>query len=322
MTPNRLPRLLLAPLLLALAPAVATAQAPEPGDIIHAPEFAAQHPTFDTYWYQGLAELDHYALQQSRYGEIHPGDAVLIFVTEDFDDQLQVKWDHGPRTDVVPVMKLNAYRHFYTGIYPYSILTSVFVPVQGEAPNPLKLSFGSQEWCGNAYTQLNLRQGQYQVDAHSYFQSEADEALTLPESLVEDDLFVRVRRDPDTLPTGELTLLPSLAYLRLMHQPLEARHAVATLEDVASSPYADTPARLYTLTYSDTPRTVRIWFEPQFPNRILAWEEEEPALFNPNGGEPEVLTTRAVLTQSIMLDYWTRHDLDDAAWRDVLGMMF
>ena len=39
---------------------------------------------FSKYWYQGKAELTRFDLQQVRYGEIHQGNGVLIFVTEDF----------------------------------------------------------------------------------------------------------------------------------------------------------------------------------------------------------------------------------------------
>jgi len=34
---------------------------------------------FKKYWYAGKAELTHYHLEQARYGEIHSGDAVLIW---------------------------------------------------------------------------------------------------------------------------------------------------------------------------------------------------------------------------------------------------
>ena len=56
---------------------------------------------FSVYWNQGKAELARYELQQVRYGEIHQGDAVLIFVTEDFLKDKQVKYDYGkPDKDV------------------------------------------------------------------------------------------------------------------------------------------------------------------------------------------------------------------------------
>ena len=37
---------------------------------------------FNDYWYRGEAELNSYTLEQARYGEIHKGEAVLVFVTE------------------------------------------------------------------------------------------------------------------------------------------------------------------------------------------------------------------------------------------------
>jgi len=43
---------------------------------------------FSNYWYQGKAEVNVFDLQQSRYGEVRPGKAVMIFVTEDFSVSL------------------------------------------------------------------------------------------------------------------------------------------------------------------------------------------------------------------------------------------
>ncbi len=85
-----------------------------------------EHGAFDSYWYQGKAELTRYALRQARYGETHDGEVVLIFVTEDFLPKLQVKHEAGDAADAISVLKLNAYRRFYTGIYPYTVMTSSF----------------------------------------------------------------------------------------------------------------------------------------------------------------------------------------------------
>lgn len=41
-------------------------------------------------WFSGEAELNRYRLSQARYGELHEGEAVLIFVTEEFLPQEQV----------------------------------------------------------------------------------------------------------------------------------------------------------------------------------------------------------------------------------------
>ena len=39
---------------------------------------------FKDYWYEGKAEITTYKLDQARYGEIHNGRSVLIYVTEHF----------------------------------------------------------------------------------------------------------------------------------------------------------------------------------------------------------------------------------------------
>ncbi|MEL6639199.1 MAG: septum formation inhibitor Maf, partial [Bacteroidota bacterium] len=114
---------------------------------------------FDEYWYRGEAELNSYRLEQARYGEIHEGEAVLVFVTEPFSRTKQVKLDDPGLTpqDRVSVMKLNLTKKFYTGVYPYSIMQSTFTPIDWETfPNSLKVSTSTQEWCGHTFTQLNL----------------------------------------------------------------------------------------------------------------------------------------------------------------------
>jgi len=48
---------------------------------------------FAEYWYAGKSEVAVYDLQQSRYGEVRPGTATLIFVTEPFSKKKHVKLD-------------------------------------------------------------------------------------------------------------------------------------------------------------------------------------------------------------------------------------
>ena len=90
---------------------------------------------FKDYWYNGEAEITSYKLEQARYGEMHDGKAVLVFVTEDFLPETQVKADHYEETNI-PVLKLNATKKFNTGIYPYSIMQSTFYPVSNNKHAP------------------------------------------------------------------------------------------------------------------------------------------------------------------------------------------
>ena len=274
---------------------------------------AKSKTTFNTYWYQGLAELNRFELEQSRYGEIHKGEAVHIYVTEDFLTDKQVKYEFGDKTNAVPILKLNAYRRFYTGIYPYNLLTSVFTPLGNGPQKPLKATFSAQEWCGHAYSQLNLRDGKYQGEGHSYFQAEADDKFELAAALLEDDVFLRIRRDPTSLPTGEIQVIPGLHYLRLLHKKAGDAPATATLTDAPNNDYGEN-VRMYEIKYTGKGRTVRYFFEKAFPYQIRGWEEEAAGL----GGR--TLTTKAKRTNAMLLDYWGKHTNSDAPLRKELGL--
>ncbi|MBT5874791.1 MAG: hypothetical protein HOH43_15340, partial [Candidatus Latescibacteria bacterium] len=136
-------------------------------------------PGFGDYWFQGKAELTSYNLEQGRYGEMHNGHAVLIFVTEDFSKSKHVKLDRPQMAgaDKVNVLKLNSTRKFNTGIYPYSMMSSVFTPIQRHIePRTLKVTTSSQEWCGHTFTQMDLGTDSYDVRLHSYFENEGEQA--------------------------------------------------------------------------------------------------------------------------------------------------
>ena len=80
-------------------------------------------PNFVAYWFAGKAELNRYTLRQAQYGVLNPGEAVLIFVTEDFRTDTQVKSeDSTGRDKSVPVMKTNVVKKFVTGIDRKSVV--------------------------------------------------------------------------------------------------------------------------------------------------------------------------------------------------------
>lgn len=264
-------------------------------------------PEFKEYWYSGVAELSSYTLEQGRYGELRDGEAVLIFVTEPFDLEKQVKADRkGPGT--TSVLKLNRVRKFLTGVYPYSIMSSVFYPVSDNG-HALKLTTSVQEWCGHVYAQLNNRES-FQVRSHSYFEREGDQELKLPKTLLEDELWTKLRFEPDALPSGMKTLVPSMEYLRLKHKPIKAYDATLTLSEPGES-------RTYTLTYPELNRTLQIHFQGTFPYRIEGWTETYPSGFGP--GSP-MITSTARRKKTLLTPYWRKNTNSDVSLRDTLGL--
>lgn len=268
---------------------------------------------FKEYWYAGKAELNHYKLEQARYGELHEGDAVLIFVTEDFRTDRQVKYEGGNREHVTSVLKLNFNRKFWTGLYPYSMMTSVFTPVSNEAT--IKVTTTSQEWCGHTFSQLNLRGNTYNGRLFSYFQDEGDREFTIDATLLEDEVWAKIRIDPSELPTGNIDLIPGTQYLRFKHRECGAEKANAVLESIKDPELSNKPLSRYSLTYQDFKRVLSITFETDFPHAIVAWEEQSEAGF----GSSEILTTRAIRTHELKSPYWEKHDAADSVLRQKFG---
>lgn len=300
------------------APTTAAPSSPS-GDRSGQKAAAQKFPDFQSYWYQGLAEMNRYKLQQSRYGEIHEGEAVLIFVTEDFLPEKQIKYEFGPSENAQRGFKLNAYRRFYTGLYPYTMLTSTFRPASDATQPPWKIAATSQEWCGMTYTQYNLKGDGYDALLHSYFQAEGDQKFRVEGTLLEDDIWLKVRQDPSSLPTGEVKMVPGAHYLRLMHKNTRAYPGNASISEPRDTSWSDAPVRTWTLHYPELQRTWKVHFEDSFPHTIVAWEETYPSLFSPNGG-PQMLTTTGTLTHATFTDYWNQHSLQHAPMRQKLGL--
>lgn len=290
-----------------------------PKGAVRVEEALKRAPDFGRYWYQGLAELSRYKLEQARYGENHPGEAVLIYVTEDFRGDKQIKYEGGERAGVFSALKLNAYRRFYTGVYPYTLMTSVYGPADGGAA--LKVVNTVQEWCGQTFTQLNRREGEVEGVLRSYFQSEGDQQLSLPASaMYEEDVWLKARIKPESLPVGELELIPAPHALRLQHQPMRSYKAMASVEVVAGSELGGQVEQLvYTVRYEGLARSLRLYVERAFPHGILAFEEATTSEIKQ--ATPAQLT-RARRTQVMLLDYWARHGAGDGAYREALGLEY
>ncbi len=264
---------------------------------------------FKKYWYSGLAEINSYRLSQSRYGETREGNAVLIFVSEDFSAKKQVKLDDQPEAGdtKISVLKMNFTKNFITGIYPYSMMLSAFTPISNsQHPATLKLTMSSQEWCGQVFTQVNLKNKNYRIQSNSYFEKEGDEQKSVPLTLVEDELWNRIRLGPDALPIGKITLLPGLFYSRLLHTELIPKEVTITKELLSDNV-------IYTIQFHEAKRSLAISFEKEFPHKILGWEEH----FVERGKE---VVTKAVLDKTIRLDYWTKNKNEFNFLRDSLHL--
>jgi hypothetical protein len=257
------------------------------GNLFAQPAAPAYDAAFWRIWGDGQAELSAYEFVKTHYREPRRGVAVAIFVTEPFSNSKRVKADAGkhPKEDVFPVMKLNLVKDFQTGIYDYNDQTSAFLAlaaVNGRPAGTLtKLSFSSQEWCGNVYHQLLFDQKSIRLTRHSYFDGEADQQGELPYpqgGIAEDALFFWARNlaEPFGVKKGEFALRPVLTSAQRMrdtHQPqawIQSRFSRAPVTQKLIVPAGTFDVEKLTVQLEDFKWT--FWVEAQAPHRIVKWE--------------------------------------------------
>ncbi len=262
---------------------------------------------FNAYWYAGKAELAAYDYKIDRYDELRKGYFVMVFVTEDLSKSKHVKLDDPAKAgdDRVPVLKLNALARFQTGIYDYSLMSSLFTPVDVvKMPHSLKATTTVQDWCGHVFTQMDYQKNTtYKVNQFSYFETEGDKVFDTEGSLLEDEIFTRLRINPASLPEKAM-IIPNLTFTRLRHKPVVASNATISFKNSEDS------SRICTVNYPDLKRRLEVTFQANFPHKIMAFVE-----FNDNKE-----MSRATLIKTMMSDYWTKHDNQSAYLREMLGL--
>ncbi len=259
---------------------------------------------FNSYWYNGEAELSSYSIEQARYGELHKGDAVLIFVTEDFWRKKQVKKESdqlNKEDESTSVLKLNYLKKFKTGIYDYSLMSSVFQPVDiSEKMTPLKISGSVQDWCGQVFYQFNAKKNNLEYQSRSYFEKEGDENKTLDAAFLEDQIWNIIRIDPSKLPIGKTMMIPSGFYCRLMHKDVKAYEANTSI--IPNHPEAGFST--YMISFPELERTVEFNFDSSFPYLIESWSEKYKSGW---GSKRNELTTTAKRVNTIRSAYWEKN---------------
>lgn len=279
-------------------------------------------PSFWSYWGDGKAELCAYDVTQNRYGQERSASVVMIYVTEPFLKDKQVKADAPGKGDpnVVQVLKLNRIKKFQTGIYDYSIFTSVFAPVNNysigrdsyAAGAPLKVAMSSQEWCGTVYHQLNRREKGIVSQVHSYFETEADAAETLRadnRTMLADELFIAVRELLAPMKTGTVTLYSTLEYSRLFHVPLAPASATIGKKDSRFS-FEGRKTEVVEWTVDAGEQSWNFTVEKAYPHKILAYSHRVK----------NTLVENATLKKSVRLPYWELHDGGEEKYLKQLDM--
>jgi hypothetical protein len=258
-------------------------------------------------WGDGKAEMIGYEAVTPRYGHLRAAEVALVYVTEPFSRRTLIKDDEAQGADRMDVIKLNFSEKFLTGVYPYSVLTSVFCPTDQYARarfSPAKIALSAQEWCGHVYLGVWPDEGSFVLRGMSYFASEGDvdqrvECAT--NTLYEDALMIQLRELDGPFNEGrewEGSLVPALWRNRRAHQPLAAEPARIRRSDL------DANTTRFVLEAGAFRKQFDV--EKSGDKRVIAWQSSDGA--------------RARILRSTRMPYWSLHDPGDEVRRAEFGL--
>ncbi|MEL6867660.1 MAG: hypothetical protein AAFP19_24760, partial [Bacteroidota bacterium] len=164
----------------------------------------------------------------------------------------------------------------------------------------------------HTFTQLNHDKNQYQLKLLSYFESEGDREEVVDDVLLEDEVWNRIRIAPESLPQGDVEIIPSTIFSRLRHTDIRPHKAQASLLVDGEKDWIS-----YQINYPALKRQLTIHFSQSFPHEIQGWEESHSSGYGPNA---RTLTTKAKRKKSLMLDYWRHNSNEDLDKRADLGL--
>jgi hypothetical protein len=242
---------------------------------------------------------------------------VSVFVTEDFLTEKQVKNEYYQNPNSTWILKNIQLRKFNTGVYDYSLFTSVFTPIDRKKfPKSLKVSASSQEWCGTIFTQFNLINAyDYKVEQRSYIEKEGDYNNRIKRSFLEDEVFNVIRMNPAFLKKGRFRMIPPANYIQLKHLQIRTYEVFGGIRTYKGSEFQGEKLNEYRLEYPDLKRTVRIIYENKAPYKITGWLDSFPSSF-----DQKIRTTKVRLKKQKMLPYWGQNSLNDVNLRKELGL--
>lgn len=265
---------------------------------------------FGRVWFAGDAEMNAYRAVVPRYGEPRAAELVLVYVTEPLNRRTWIKDDDARGDDRVGALKLNVSLKFTTGVYPYSVFTSVFSPYGDwgrERFSPVKITLTAQEWCGHVFHGIWPGEDRFTSQLFSYFAQEGEaraEVPTAPGALYEDALLIQLRELEGPFAGGRDwrgEVVPALWRTRRRHRGGGPEAATITR---ARASVDGVEANRFTLRYGDIERVFDV--ESSGARRVLGWRT--------NDGE------EVHLLRSVRMPYWQLNHNADLPRRAEIGL--
>jgi hypothetical protein len=190
------------------------------------------------------------------------GEADLSFTLKDFGKDQP--------NGIIKSLSTNFTQKINQENYHYSEITTAITPLNSLIyPHAVAIVSSSQS---NDVTDFSS----FQPQPKSYLfvsrnsQNPEKEIREISEKIhLEDEIWAKIRMNPDALPQGEFEMIPSLGYWNKTHESPNAQEVKAELKDFGN----DKKLKIYSLDYPDLKRKLDIIFEASFPFQIIEFKE-------------------------------------------------
>lgn len=218
--------------------------------------------TFTDYWKNGKIEITKYDLKEDS---ISVGEGSLTF---------SIYYVEGVnKTDSIQTLHSDFSGKIHQEKYDYSAMTSTYLPLNLTVrPHAMKVINSVQEPTESSFLALSQIPKYYEMIAKNTFKEKTKEHFVLERKNLEDELWAKIRINPNDLPTGDIEIIPSFAFWQSVRKSPNIYEAKAELKDYVGTEFTGKKLKIYTLDYPDLKRNLSIVFEGAFPFEIVGWK--------------------------------------------------
>jgi hypothetical protein len=214
---------------------------------------------FQKYWKTQGTETTKFILTQDS---LTIGEATLSFTLKDFGKDQP--------NGAISSLSSNFSQKTKQGIYNYSENSTAITPLNTPLySHALSIISSSQSNAGTDFLSFQPAPKSYLFVGRNSVEPEKEIHKVTEKGNLEDEIWVKIRLNPDALPQGETEMIPSLGYWNKVRKSPSAQEVKAELKSMENNP----KLKIYSLDYPDLKRKLEIIFEANFPYQIIEFSE-------------------------------------------------
>jgi hypothetical protein len=215
--------------------------------------------TFQKYWKTKGIETTKFILTQDSSTI---GEATLSYTLKDFGKDQP--------NGAISSLSSNFSQKIVQENYNYSENSTTITPLNTPLyAHALSIVSSSQSNDGTDFLSFQPEPKSYLFVGRNSVESEKEIRKITEKGNLEDEIWAKIRMNPDALPQGEIEMIPSLGYWNKVHKSPFAQEAKAELKGMENNP----KLKIYFLDYPDLKRKLEITFEANFPFQIMGFKE-------------------------------------------------